>query len=83
MKVTLAEGVTITIPVLKVLKHGEPLFLVGTDVLTDRVGQEWGFCALGIHPVTRLGNLSLVNSETGEVKNLTMGRWPAPVGADG
>ena len=53
--VKLAEGVEVVLNEIKIIEHGEPLFLWGTDVLADLEVQDWRFCWVGIHPTQRTG----------------------------
>ena len=69
------------LPELKVLPEGEPLFLLGTDVLVD-TRQEWRSCYLGIHPETRQGTMVVVNNE-GAQEDIALVRWPTALKAGG
>jgi hypothetical protein len=45
---------------IKVTKQLEPLFLIGTDVLSDS-NNIWRFISVGIHPDSRTGVMKLMN----------------------
>jgi hypothetical protein len=62
---------------IKVTKQLEPLFLIGTDVLSDS-NNAWRFISVGIHPDSRTGVMKLMNT-TGNVAEIEMARWPSPV----
>ncbi len=58
IKLQVAENVILELGEIKVLEHGEPLFLIGTDSLSENLGSgnsAWRFCWVGLHPVHRRG----------------------------
>lgn len=61
----LSPEVTVQLPEIKVIEHGEPIILIGTDTLVDSEDPEWRFCWVGIHPVHRRGQWVFVRGTTG------------------
>ena len=54
IKFQMTRQVTLEAPELKVIKHAEPLLIIGTDVLVDS-RNEWRFQYVGIHPEWKKG----------------------------
>ncbi len=69
------------LPEIKVLPPGEPLFLLGTDLLVD-TKHEWRFCYLGIHPETRVGTMVVTNT-SGENRDIPLAYWPTALNSAG
>ena len=65
IEVKIHEGTMVTIDEIKIIEHGEPLFLWGTDMLCDSETSEWRFCWVGLHPVERVGMHVYVNARNG------------------
>ena len=53
--IQLSADITVQVEEIKIIEHGEPLFLWGTDVLNDSERSDWQFCWVGIHPLERVG----------------------------
>lgn len=70
---------TLALPELKVIEHGEPIVLIGTDTLVDSDSEGWRFCWVGIHPVHRRGQWVFVHGATGKVEHVDLAAWPLPV----
>ncbi len=54
----ISRDVTLELAEIKVLEHGEPLLLIGTDSLSEGPNGNksvWRFCWVGLHPVHRRG----------------------------
>ena len=52
--VKVAEGVELSLKEIKIIEHGEPIMILGTDTLVDSEDC-WRFCWVGLHPSERTG----------------------------
>lgn len=58
VKLQVSKDVSWDLAEIKVLEHGEPLLLIGTDSLSEGTNvstSAWRFCWVGLHPVHRRG----------------------------
>ena len=56
VKFKLSEEVYLESPGIKIIKHAEPLLIIGTDVLVES-RNEWRFMSVGLHPELNKGVL--------------------------
>lgn len=71
-----SSDVAFRLPELKIIKHSEPLVLVGTDILMRSRGG-WTFTYVGIHPETTTGTMVFNNGS--ESQSVELVSWPKAV----
>ena len=62
IKFQLSKNVYLEAPELKLIKHAEPLLIIGTDVLVTSTN-DWRFVSVGIHPEVNTGMLVVQDKE--------------------
>lgn len=69
IQVKFSGNVSFTLPEIKVIKHGEPLALIGTDIL-GRATSGWAFSSVGINQEDDVGLLKFTNGDQVETIQL-------------
>lgn len=70
--------VELTLQELKIIRHEEPLVLVGTDLLMGWEGDATcKFCFVGVHPRTRDGCMIAMKGD--KIVEIALVGWPLPV----
>jgi hypothetical protein len=82
VRITIGPDIYFTIADLKVVKHREPLVLLGTDVLVNS-RNDWRFHYVGIHKTTKKGVMSLIRNSDDKEVTIELSTWPAPVDENG
>jgi hypothetical protein len=76
VNIQFTKDIVFRLPELKVIKHSEPLIIIGTDILM-RAKAGWSFTYIGIHPESLVG--VMVFNKGKEEATVEMVSWPKTV----